>query len=57
MKSQERKNIVIGKLQNPNYLEIKKRFYFKIPCSNDPNYLKWKLSNFLKFLFSLCLEV
>ena len=35
---------------NQNYSEIKKS-YFKIPCSNDLKYLKWKLSNFLKLLF------
>ena len=37
----------------PNYLEILQKNLFKIPCSNDPKYLKWKLSNFLKFLFYL----
>ena len=29
-------------------ISIKKRSYFKIPCSNDPKYFMWKL---LKFLF------
>ena len=28
----------------------------KIPCSNDPKYLNWKLSNFLNFLFFISQE-
>ena len=35
----------------PNYLEIKK-IVFQISGFYVPKYLNWKLSNFLKFLFS-----
>ena len=39
------------RFQLSKLFRYQKRSDFKTPCSNDPKYLHWKLSKFLKFLF------